>query len=232
MGICIPFILHAGKLDTLIVGPGLQSTLVHSLELDGSPNLDERLFLFLLVELASGLPAPRQHQLFCLGSLHARCQGQRHPLSLHQHRDDSLVREVELSAAKILPDRGKLVLQVLYASLDGDQHLCKPLILQFAPLKASRSRGELLLVVIHHFSPVAATWPAVLHFLYPRLHARLRVIQLLDLGLIFFGQEHEVLRGPFLRNDLLDHLIHVAHSRGILDFPECLLEDVNLILLL
>ena len=43
----------------------------------------------------------------------------------------------------------------------------------------------------------------------------LRVVEGLDLSLVLLGKEHEVLGGTLLADDLLDHFVHVTHTRRL-----------------
>mmetsp|Transcript_3929 Transcript_3929/g.8944 ORF Transcript_3929/g.8944 Transcript_3929/m.8944 type:complete len:202 (-) Transcript_3929:821-1426(-) len=121
---------------------------------------------------------------------------------------------------------------MLHTRLDVDEDLCNPLILLLVALALRVGLAEMALELIHDAPGSQRPSPRVLDLLHLCFCLCLLLVQVVDACLGLLCHHHQVVVRLVLRQELLDHLVHIAHPCGILDFPEGLLVGGNLLLLL
>mmetsp|Transcript_195 Transcript_195/g.679 ORF Transcript_195/g.679 Transcript_195/m.679 type:complete len:220 (-) Transcript_195:454-1113(-) len=111
--------------------------------------------------------------------------------------------------------------------LDRDEHLGQPLVPVPVPLvRAARRLGR------RHLRRLLARLGAVLEPLHALVRLAFLGRELVDVGLCLGSHLLQVPVRRLLREELLNHLAHVGHPRGLLDLAEGRLVRPNLLLLL
>mmetsp|Transcript_82093 Transcript_82093/g.232719 ORF Transcript_82093/g.232719 Transcript_82093/m.232719 type:complete len:476 (+) Transcript_82093:77-1504(+) len=129
-------------------------------------------------------------------------------------------------------DRDELLTQVVDARLDVDQHLRLALELALIPVELLRCLAEVVLEVVDRLPPAHVAPARELELLHLQPEPPALLCEPVDRGLVLLGEVREVLLRVLLREELLDHLVHVADARRLLDRVQGLLVVLQLLPLL
>lgn len=121
---------------------------------------------------------------------------------------------------------------MVHASLDVDQHLGDALVLGAVAVALRLRLVQVRLQVLTDLPARGAAGGAVLELVHEELHLLLLLLELVDALLVVLRQREQVVLGLLLGQELLDHLVHVQHTRGLLDAAEGILELLHAELLL